>query len=258
MAFTVAALRARSRTRDEVAGMIISPLKRLLPVLTIAALTGTAAAQEPDDADRGTRIVLDEEAVREVEQDTLVAMLTARGETDNPRDAQAAVNAAIQAAIAASDSVEGLRRATGGYRVYQRYDRKGEPTGWVAEQDLRLTTGAHADLLDLVGTLQDEGLLLRGLVYELSREAREALEDELTAEALTRLRERAVAIAGTLGAEVERIARLRIGGVGSPPPVMPQMMEMRAVAQESMAPPSALPDRETVRVQVEGEVVLSP
>lgn len=234
---------------------------RLVGTLLLVALLGGAAAsaQETDDErDRGTRIVLDEEAVREVEQDTLVAMLTARGESDNPRDAQAAVNEAIQAAISATEGVEDLRRATGGYRVYQRYDRDGEPTGWIAEQDLRLVTGAPAELLDLVGTFQDQGLLLSGLVYELSREAREALEDELTAEALERLRQRAAAIAETLGAGVERIHRLRIGGVGSPPPVMPRMMEMRAVAEDAMAPPSALPDRETVRVQVEGEIVLTP
>lgn len=216
-----------------------------------------AAAQEVPADDGGTRIVLDEEAVREVEQDTLVAMLTAHAEAETPADAQAAVNRAIQAAITASEEVDGLRRATGGYRVFQRHDREGQPVGWMAEQDLRLTTREPAALLDLVGDLQGGGLLLRGLVYELSREAREGLEDELTGEAIRRLRERASRIAGDLDGEVARIARIRVGGVGSPPPVMPRMMEMRAVADEAAAPPAALPDQETVRVRVEAEVVLT-
>lgn len=225
-----------------------------LMILTVAGpALGQQADERPED---GTRIVLSETAIREVEQDTLVAMLAARGQADEPRDAQSQVNEAIRAALEAVRQIEGVRPATGGYRVYQERDRDGEPTGWIAEQDVRLTTTEPAPLLDLVGELQDQGLLLRGLVYELSREAREALEDELTDEALTRLRDRAGRVAATLDAEIDRIAVLRLGGVDTPPPVMPRMMEMRAAAQESMAPPSALPDLETVSVGIEAEVLL--
>lgn len=236
-------------------------MRRWLPAAALSAVLLTGApvpAQEATaDEERGTLIVLDETAVREVEQDTLVAMLAARGEAPNPRDAQSEVNQAIQSAIEAAEQVQGVRRSTAGYRVYQEHDREGRPTGWIAEQDLRLTSGEAAALLDLVGRLQDEGLLLQGLSYELSPEAREALEDELTEEALQRVRERARRVAGSLGGEVERIRTLRLGGVDSPPPVMPRMMEMRAAAaDQSMPPPSALPDLETVTVRVEAEVLL--
>lgn len=229
----------------------------LLVALMLAPVPALAQEEREREDDRGTRVVLDEVALREVEQDTLVAVLAARGEAVNPRDAQAEVNEAIQDAIEQAEAVPGVRRATGGYRVYQEYDRDGRPTGWVAEQDLRLMTSEPAGLLDLAGRLQEGGLLLQGLAYELSREAREALEDDLTAEALSRLRQRADKVAEALGRGVERLLVLRVGGVDSPPPIMPRMMEMRAMAEDAMPPPSALPDLETVSVRVEGEVRLT-
>jgi predicted secreted protein len=219
-----------------------------------------AAAQEQPKAEngaKGTRIMLDQTAVREVEQDTLVAMLQAHAEAPEPRAAQDQVNQAIEQAIATAATAAGVRRATGGYRVYQKYDAKGNTDGWIAEQDLRLTGSDAAEMLDLVGQLQDRGLLLQGLAYELSRQAREALEAELTSQAIEQVRARAEAIAATLDTTVARIETLRIGGVDVPPP-MPRMMEMRAAQADSMAPPSALPDLETVTVRVEAEVALAP
>ena len=231
-------------------------MRRAIGVTAFLLLWGAPlGAQEPAPDDR-PRIVLDETAVREVEQDTLVASFVARAEAVNPRDAQAEVNTLIGRAIEAAEQAAGVQRATGGYRVYQEWDREGAPTGWVAEQDLRLTTRTPAALLDLVGALQDAGLLLQGLGYELSREARDALEDELTAAALTRVQARARRVAETLGTALEGILTLRIGGVETPPPMMPRMMAMQADAAEAMPPPSALPDRETVSVRVEAEMRL--
>lgn len=228
-------------------------------LVCLAVMAAPALAQEEarESSGKGTRIMLDQTAVREVEQDTLVAMLQAHAEAEEPRPAQDQVNQAIEQAIATAATAEGVRRATGGYRVYQKYDAKGNADGWIAEQDLRLTGTDAAAMLDLVGQLQDRGLLLQGLAYELSREARDALEAELTTEAIEQVRTRAEAIAVTLDTTIARIETLRVGGVDSPPP-MPKMMEMRAAQADSMAPPSALPDLETVTVRVEAEVSLAP
>lgn len=229
-----------------------------LLLLPVFFLGGPALAQEAQPAEeQRTRIMLNESAGREVEQDTLVATLAAHAEAGSPQDAQAQVNETMEQAIATAATVEGVRRSTGGYQVYQQFDREGQPRNWVAEQDLRLTTTEAAGLLDLVGELQDKGLLLRGLAYTLSREAREALEEELTSAAIERVRARADSVAAALEMDVERIVMLRVGGVDDPPP-MPRMMDMRAAQAESMAPPSALPDLETVTVTVEAEVALSP
>lgn len=223
--------------------------------LVIALLAAVVAAPAPAQEPAQTTLVLQETALREVEQDTLVATVTARTEARTAREAQDAVNAAMTAAIEETRAVEGISRATGGYRVYQERDREGRTGPWIAEQDLRLRAPEAGPLLELVGSLQGEGLVLNGLAYELSAEARRQLESELTIEAIERLRERARQIAASMAMQVARIETLRVGGVNEPP-VRP-MMQARAEAA-SMAPPVALPDRETVEVSVDADVVLTP
>jgi len=221
-------------------------------VVALAALAASAAAAEP----AGTRLVLSETATREVEQDTLVAIVTARAEAAAAREAQAEVNRAMTAAVEQARAVAGVRAATGGYRVYQERDRDGRPTAWIAEQDLSLTGREAAPLLELVGALQERGLNLNGLSYQLSAEARRALEDELAIEAIEALRRRAEQVAATLAMRVERIATLRVGEAPDQPPIRPMMRTMAEAA--SAPPPTALPDLETVQASVQAELVLAP
>jgi len=230
------------------------PSRRVLclGLTVVALLAAPALAQEPER----TRLVLSETATREVEQDTLVAVLAARAEATAPREAQAAVNRTMTAAIEQAEAVAGVRAATGGYRVYQEYDREGRPRQWIAEQDLRLTAREAAPLLELAGALQEAGLLLNGLAYELSAEARRTLEDELAIEAIQALRRRAEQVAATLAMRVESIATLRVGEVPEEPPIRPMMRT--TMAEAAAAPPSALPDLETVRASVQAELVLAP
>lgn len=210
-----------------------------------------AAAQAP------TTLVLGERATREVEQDTLVAVLSARHRSPDAREAQRVVNETMTAAIEQARAVDGIELSTGGYRVYQEYDREGRPRAWVAEQDLRLKSEEAARLLELAGILQDAGLILGGLSYELSAEARRALEDELTLEAIERLRARSERIADAMQMRVELIETLRVGGVAEPPPVRP-MLEARMADVASMPPPVALPGTEMVEVAIEADVALVP
>ena len=220
--------------------------------LLAAWLTAPLQAQE---AGR-TTLVLSETAAREVAQDTLVALLAARAEAGTPRAAQAEVNQAMTAAIQKAEAVTGVRAATAGYRVYQEYDRDGEPRGWIAEQDLRLTSREAAPLLELAGLLQEDGLLLNGLNYQLSDEARRAIEDELALEAIAALRRRAEEVAASVAMAVETIATLRVGAVADEPPIRPMMRT--SMAEAAAAPPVALPDVEIVSTRVQAELILVP
>ena len=229
---------------------------RLAPCLgLIVACTWLAPAGSAQEPER-TRLVVSESATREVEQDTLVGILAARAEAAAPREAQAEVNRAMAAAIERAQAVAGVRAATGGYRVYQEYDQEGRPRQWIAEQDLRLTAREAAPLLELVGALQEDGLILNGLAYQLSAEARRTLEDELAIEAIEALRRRAEQVAASLAMRVETIATLRVGEVAEEPPIRPMMRTMAEAA--SVPPPTALPDLETVHASVQAELVLVP
>jgi predicted secreted protein len=230
--------------------------RRLLPWLGLSlALAWLAPPALSQEAAR-TTLVLSETAAREVAQDTLVAVLVVRAEAAAPRPAQAAVNQAMTAAVERARAVTAVRAATGGYRVYQEYDRDGKPRGWIGEQDLRLTSREAAPLLELAGTLQDDGLLLNGLAYQLGAEARRAVEDELALEAIAALRRRADEVAASVAMRVERIATLRVGEDAGEPPIHPMMRA--SLAEASAAPPIALPDVETVGTTVRAELVLAP
>lgn len=229
-------------------------LSGLIAVLAIWPLAG-ALAQQSQDAQDGaeTRLILQESASREVEQNVLVAVLEAHGEAQSAREAQASVNQAMVAAVEQARAVAGVRPASGGYRVYQQRDRDGNPVAWIAEQDLRLTSEDSAALLELVGRLQEAGLNLNGLSWHIDEATRRKVQDELTIEAIATLRRRAEAIAASVGMQVGNIDTLRVGAVMEGPQ---PMMAMRAEMAD-MAPPTALPDLETVSASVEAEITLS-
>jgi predicted secreted protein len=225
----------------------------LILVMVAALPFAPAQAQE---AER-TKLVLGETATREAEQDTLVAVVSARAQAASPREAQQQVNTAMTAAIEKAQGIEGIRPSTGGYRVYQEYDRDGPTGDWIAEQELRLRSQKIVVLLELTGRLQEDGLIVGNLGYELSPEARRKIEDELTIEAIGALRARAGQIAASMAMDIAGIETVRIGGAMGEPPVRPMFRTTMAAEAAQSAPPVALPDLEMVSVSVEAEVSLA-
>lgn len=224
-------------------------------ILVMAAALPVAPAQA-QEAER-TKLVLGETATREAEQDTLIAAVSARAQAASPREAQQQVNTAMTAAIEKARGIEGIRPSTGGYRVYQEYDRDGPTGDWIAEQELRLRSQNIVVLLELTGRLQDDGLIVGNLGYELSSEARRKIEDELTIEAIGALRARAGQIAASMDMEIAGIETVRVGGAMGEPPVRPMFRTTMAAEAAQSAPPVALPDLEMVSVSVEAEVSLA-
>jgi uncharacterized protein len=224
-------------------------LSGLFLALLVAWPAAGAFAQAPL-----TRLYLQESASREVEQNVLVATVQAHAEAASPAQAQAAVNEAMAAAVERVRAEPGIRAATGSYSVYQRHDRDNRPVGWVAEQDLRLTSQDPAALLELTGSLQATGLNLVGLGWQVDEKTRRKVQDELTIAAIATLRQRAQAIAASVDMQVANIDTLRVGGAMEGP----RPMMMRAEAMTDAPPPTALPDLETIQSHVEAELVLAP
>ncbi len=231
------------------------PYRSALSILLLAAVMALATPAGAQAQAPLTRLYLQESASRDVEQNVLVATVQAHAEAASPADAQAAVNKAMAAAVERVQAAAGIRAATGGYSVYQRRDRDNRPVGWVAEQDLRLTSKDPAALLELAGSLQEMGLNLNGLGWQVDDDTRRKVQDELTIEAIATLRQRAAAIAESVEMRVANIDTLRVGGAMEGPR---PMMAMRAEALAGAPPPTALPDLETLQASVEAEIVLSP
>jgi predicted secreted protein len=121
-----------------------------------------------------------------------------------------------------------------------------------------LAGGDFAAVLGLAGDLQGAGLTMSGIAFELAPETARAAEDELTSEALTRLRQRAERIASDLQLTLVRLRDVRVGNAGADQPRPRTMSAMARASGEAMPPPVAEAGDATVQVSVEAEIVLGP
>lgn len=228
----------------------------LLLAAPVLAVQPVSAQQAASDQKMTTKLSLRETATREVEQDTIEAVLTARSEGSAAGRAQNAVNRLMEALLAKAKATSGVTVSTSGYRVTQDFTNDGRPRAWVAEQDLDLKSSDSTALLGLIGELQGDGVLLARLDYVLSPEVRRSLTDALTEEAVKALRDRAARIAKAMDAHVVGIDTMSVTGPnGNPRPL--QRMTTMAAAKVDTAP-VAEAGMETVQVAIDATVVLAP
>jgi len=208
----------------------------------------------PNDAEKNVTILhLSETAQRDVPRDRLRVDLAAEATDADATKVQAEINRRMNAAIARIKAQPDVALETNGYSVYQDRPDKG-PARWQGSQSISLNAADFAKLLTLVGNLQQDGLVVRGLAPELSRAARQSVEDELTETALTRLRQRAERIAATFGAKISRFRRVTVGNAAVPP--VP-MRAMAVAAAPVMQAPVAEPGEAPVSVSVEADIALA-
>jgi predicted secreted protein len=226
--------------------------------LLLAALS-TAVAQtaplQPVASDQST-LHLSETAQRDVPRDLLRAMLAAEATDPDAGKVQADINQRMSAALTRIKQVAGVTIETGGYSVYRETPDK-QPPRWHGSQTVNLTSKDFAALLSLTGTLQQQGLVIQSLAPDISREARRSVEDALTDEALTRLKQRADRIAATAGVRLQGIRTLTVGNVNAPPPIIQPMMRMMAAAAPA-PPPVAEAGNATVSITATAEFALAP
>ena len=220
-----------------------------------------AAAAEQRDA---TILILSETAERDVTPDVLKARLLVRSQAKTPAAAQNAVNAAMTKALQKAKSA-GLITETAGYHSWEEQERGADgkllppnpdKPRWHAQQTLIVSGEDSAKLLETVAGLQQDDLLMQDLSYELSRKLRRSLEDELTREALTRLRARAELAAGAGERRFDGWRSIRVGETPEQMPVMRMQMASAPAMGKAMAAPVAEPGTRVVRLSVEGEARL--
>lgn len=219
------------------------------------ALIAPAAAQAPPGTSDATVLYLTETAERAVARDRLRVELAAEISDPDAAKVQAEINRRMTAALTRVKSVPDLVVETNGYTVYQEHSDKAPPR-WHGSQSISLVAKDFARLLALVGTLQQDGLVITGLAPELSREARQSVEDELTDGALARLQQRASRIAASLGTKVDRFRDVRIGNAATPQPII-RAMQVIGGASQSAPPPVAEPGEAAVSVTVQADIVLA-
>jgi predicted secreted protein len=143
---------------------------------------------------------------------------------------------------------------TGNFSLYPRYAAKGGITGWQGRAELIVEGRDTQAIAQLTGRIQS--LTIARVAYGLSREARERVEAEVTAQAISRFRERALAQAQQFGFAGYSIREVQVGTEAPPPYAPMQQMRMR-VAAAPMAADEALPveaGKATVSASVNGSV----
>jgi predicted secreted protein len=211
---------------------------RILAIVAMLLWAGTASAE--------TLLRLSESASVTARPDEMAASLRAEAQNPSARVAQNAVNSSMAKAMASAKAAAGITASTGVYQVYQI----AQPSPhWQAAQTLDLHGGDGDALLALVGSLQEQGLVVQSLGWRLKADTAKHAREEATAKALGALRARAEAAAAVLGLHFVEFREVRLDGARAPQP-MPRMLNA------AVAMPVVEAADVDVSASVEADVVL--
>ncbi len=168
------------------------PIARTLAALSSATVALAAQAQTQIELPR-ERINLSASASTEVTRDVLGIGFSATKEGSDPAAVQTALKQALDTALEQARRVAKPGQVdvrTGGFSLSPRYAPKtGQINGWQGRAELLVEgkdTGAIAQLAGRITTMT-----VQHVDYSLSREAREKVEGEVTAQAIARYRAKA-------------------------------------------------------------------
>lgn len=223
---------------------------RTAAVLLALCAAAPAVAQTPE-----TLLRLSESAERTVRADELHATLRAQATGGSSSAVQQAVNRQMAAALEKARAVQGVTVSTGAYWSWREGDRN---RNWTASQELKLTaTDAAPALLELVGALQGDGMVIGALAYQVSRPLARRTREEVTEEALAGLKARAERLSAAMGMSFTGFREVRVDASRDMPMPPPRAM-MMARSEASGPPPSAEPAEVPITATVEGDAVLKP
>ncbi|MGH7154152.1 MAG: SIMPL domain-containing protein [Acetobacteraceae bacterium] len=216
------------------------------------AIIAAALALSVGPASADTILHLSDTETVVAHPDELVASLRAEAVGLNAAAAQQVVNSAMASALARAKQIPGVDAATEGYTAWQAT----EPHRWQASQTLVLRSHDGPTLLTLVGELQQHGLAMSDLSWQLSPEAASKARDQALREALGKLQGRAEEAAGLLGLRFQQFQRVSIASP-RPVPFAPRAM-MSAAMAAAPTPPSAQAQEVPVSATADADAVLLP
>ena len=226
---------------------------QLLRSLCLFCLLLTLPLHAEENSLRYDQVNLTAEASQETDNDTLVAVLAAQQEGDDPAVLSDKVNRLITEAIAAAKEEPEIKRQTLGYQTSPRYQQQ-RLIGWRVKQSLRLQSQNGEKLSRLISRLQSK-LALESISYSISDERRRQVEESLISRALEAFQKRAQLVTEQLGRKSYRLVEVHIHN--SSQPVQPLRMRASMMSMEaSRAAPSLEAGSQTLRVEVNGRIEL--
>jgi len=220
-------------------------------VLAWAALNVQADTAPPV----ANQLSLSASASTEVTNDILVITFSTQREGADAAAVQAHLTQAVNTALAEARKAAQPGQvdiSTGSFSVQPRYAPKGEPMKWQGVAEVRAEGKDFDALTRLVGRIQT--LSVASVGYRLSREARDKVQGEVSAQAITRFRSQAEAYAKAFGfgGVTLRAVEVSTGEAFAPP-----MPRFRVASSEMAAAAPALPveaGKSSVTATVSGSV----
>ena len=191
----------------------------------------------------------------QVPNDLLVAVLFIEREGQQQAPLAQTLNETMAWALNEAKSAADIKVQTLQYTTFPVYAPDSSViSGWRARQSLRLEGSDAKSVGELIARLQTR-LAIESVDYAVSRTARLAAEESLTAQALARFGRRAQQIATALGRPVYRLMKLNVCGLDAPAmPEMPRLMMARGMAKE--APAQLAAGTQNLSITVAGTVQL--
>jgi predicted secreted protein len=230
-----------------------------LPNRALAVVLLTAAGASPAQTLPAPQNVvsLSATATIEVPKDVLNVAFSTRREGSDAGVVQSQLKQAVDAALAEARKVAKpgqIDVQTGNFSLYPRYSSKGGLNGWQGSAEL-LVEGK-----DIVGISQLTGriatMTIARVAFGLSREAREKVEGDVTAQAIARFRNRADFVSKQFGFSGYSIREISVSSNDASPTMMPMMrMQAAKVASDEALPVEA--GKASVTASVNGSVQMS-
>ena len=221
----------------------------------LASLLGLA---EPLPAQAQTALTNAATGQVSVPPDEASATLTVQAQDVSAARAQNMVNTGMARALALARKLPGLKAVTGQYSTYSVAPDNGVAAQFSAQQTLQLTLSAPDGVppeafSNLLGSLQQEGLLLNSLDGDLSDAGQRQAEQAAINDALGQIKAQAAAVAANLQEAVGGIKSLDVNAASAPGP-QPRMM---AMAMPAAAPPQSAPENLQVTASLTAVIDLS-
>lgn len=200
------------------------------------------------------QLSLSASASSEVTNDILVITFATQREGADPAALQAQLTQAVNAALAEARKAAQpgqVEISTGSFSVQPRYAPKGEPMKWQGVAELRAEGRDFDALTRLVGRIQT--LSVASVGYRLSREARDRVQAEVSAQAIARFRSQAEAHAKAFGFGGVTLRAVELSTDEALAPPMPRF-RMAAAEMAAAAPLPVEAGKSSVTATVSGSV----
>jgi predicted secreted protein len=235
--------------------LVLAPLFLSLALASLPAV----AADKDSKPVTTTDVQFTQQASLVVPRDRITATLQVIQRGPNARAIQIEINKRMMAALAKVKAASSVIAETGSYSVRHPFINSGESALWQGDQTLTLTSGDIDAVLDLAGSLQNDGLVMGQMRFFVSPDSLKAVQDELTATALKAMQERAANVAGDLSLKVNRYKTINIGNAEEQFGETPTSTKGAPAGQSKKAPPpAAIAGEALVSLTVNSTVVMGP